>query len=100
MKAKNADRLVRNAYKVLLTRGLHGTLLYSVDPETQASLSRLIPAPRRRGSVVAPGVQRVGDERVSREPAGPTASGTSMVDRPSTAEPVIRERLSDSRPNH
>ncbi|MFG3696356.1 DNA/RNA helicase domain-containing protein [Micromonospora sp. NPDC047620] len=64
IKAKNPDRLIRNAYKVLLTRGLFGTLLYSVDPETQEFLSRLIPPPRRRGPVVAPGVRRVGDERV------------------------------------
>jgi DUF2075 family protein len=32
------DRLVRNMYKVLLTRGLVGTLLYSVDAQTQAVL--------------------------------------------------------------
>ena len=29
------QELVKNTYKVLLTRGLVGTLLYSVDPETQ-----------------------------------------------------------------
>ena len=29
------DVLVKNTYKVLLTRGLAGTLLFSVDPETQ-----------------------------------------------------------------
>ncbi|WP_341358363.1 DNA/RNA helicase domain-containing protein [Georgenia sp. M64] len=39
------DRLVRHVYKVLLTRGLRGTLLYSVDEETQAMLrSRVNPA--------------------------------------------------------
>ena len=32
------DRLVRNVYKVLLTRGMVGTLVYSVDPETQEFL--------------------------------------------------------------
>lgn len=32
------DRLVRHVYKVLLTRGLRGTLLYSMDPETQSML--------------------------------------------------------------
>ncbi|MEE6274577.1 DNA/RNA helicase domain-containing protein, partial [Georgenia sp. MJ206] len=32
------DRLVRHVYKVLLTRGLRGTLIYSVDEETQAML--------------------------------------------------------------
>jgi len=36
------DRLVRNVYKVLLTRGMEGTLLYSVDPETQAMLRGLV----------------------------------------------------------
>lgn len=42
------DRLVRNVYKVLLTRGMVGTLLHSVDPETQALLGRLV---RGRGAV-------------------------------------------------
>ncbi|WP_226924697.1 DUF2075 domain-containing protein [Georgenia satyanarayanai] len=32
------DRLVRHVYKVLLTRGLRGTLLYSMDQETQEML--------------------------------------------------------------
>lgn len=32
------DRAVRNTYKVLLTRGMRGTLVYSVDPETQEML--------------------------------------------------------------
>jgi hypothetical protein len=36
------DRLVRHVYKVLLTRGLTGTLLYSVDAETQAMLRRVV----------------------------------------------------------
>jgi hypothetical protein len=36
-------RLVLNVYKVLLTRGMIGTLIYSVDPETQALLSSLVP---------------------------------------------------------
>ncbi|WP_199044558.1 DUF2075 domain-containing protein [Glycomyces salinus] len=39
-----ADRLIRNTYKVLLTRGLRGTLLYSTDPETQEFLTSLIRA--------------------------------------------------------
>ncbi|MFE2163903.1 DNA/RNA helicase domain-containing protein [Streptomyces sp. NPDC059447] len=38
-------RLVRNTYKVLLTRGMAGTLLYSTDPETQARLRLLVPTP-------------------------------------------------------
>jgi DUF2075 family protein len=28
--------LIRNTYKVLLTRGMQGVILYSTDPETQA----------------------------------------------------------------
>lgn len=38
-----ADRLIRNAYKVLLTRGMVGTLVYSVDKETQEFLRTLVP---------------------------------------------------------
>jgi hypothetical protein len=41
------DRAVRNTYKVLLTRGMRGTLLHSTDPETQDLLSRLIPTQGR-----------------------------------------------------
>ncbi|GAA2590255.1 DUF2075 domain-containing protein [Actinomadura fulvescens] len=37
-----ADRLIRNTYKVLLTRGMIGTILYSTDPETQLFLSTLL----------------------------------------------------------
>ncbi|GAA4081327.1 DUF2075 domain-containing protein [Actinomadura miaoliensis] len=36
------DRLVRNVYKVLLTRGLRGMVIYAVDAETQAFLGKLI----------------------------------------------------------
>jgi DUF2075 family protein len=36
------DRLVRNTYKVLLTRGLAGVVLYSDDPETQEFLTDLV----------------------------------------------------------
>lgn len=39
------DQLVRNIYKVLLTRGLHGIVLYAVDAETQEFLRKLIPSP-------------------------------------------------------
>lgn len=38
------DRLVRNVYKVLLTRGMLGTLLYTVDPETHSHLTRFATA--------------------------------------------------------
>jgi hypothetical protein len=36
------ERLVRNVYKVLLTRGMIGTVIYSVDPQTRAMLRSLI----------------------------------------------------------
>ncbi|MCP2339538.1 DUF2075 domain-containing protein [Actinomadura rupiterrae] len=39
----DADTLIRNTYKVLLTRGMVGTLIYSVDPETQTYLTTLLP---------------------------------------------------------
>jgi uncharacterized protein len=35
-------RLVRNVYKVLLTRGMVGTVIYSPDPETRAMLRVLV----------------------------------------------------------
>ena len=36
------DRLVRNVYKVLLTRGMVGTVIYSTDEETRWTLRRLL----------------------------------------------------------
>jgi DUF2075 family protein len=36
-------RLVTNVYKVLLTRGMIGTLIHSTDAQTQAMLKELIP---------------------------------------------------------
>ena len=39
--ADNFDELVRNTYKVLLTRGLLGCVIYSVDQETQHMLAAL-----------------------------------------------------------
>ena len=36
------DRLIRNVYKVLMTRGMIGTLLFSTDAETNAFLRSLI----------------------------------------------------------
>ncbi|MGW4804795.1 DNA/RNA helicase domain-containing protein [Kitasatospora sp. NPDC004272] len=36
------DRLIRNTYKVLLTRGMIGTVVYSTDPETRAKLRELV----------------------------------------------------------
>ncbi len=38
------DRAVRNTYKVLLTRGMRGTSVYSTDAETQQLLRSLVPA--------------------------------------------------------
>lgn len=39
-----ADSLLRNVYKVLLTRGMVGTVIYSVDAETQSQLQSLLTA--------------------------------------------------------
>lgn len=40
------DHLIRNVYKVLLTRGMKGTLLYSTDEETRTFLHTLVPNTR------------------------------------------------------
>ena len=37
-----ADRLIRNVYKVLLTRGMRGVAIHSVDPPTNDRLRALI----------------------------------------------------------
>lgn len=37
------EKLIKNTYKVLLTRGLVGTAIFSVDPETQALFRQLLP---------------------------------------------------------
>ncbi|MGQ5261067.1 DNA/RNA helicase domain-containing protein [Micromonospora sp. ZYX-F-536] len=37
-----ADLLIRNTYKVLLTRGMQGTIVYSTDPETREYLASLV----------------------------------------------------------
>ena len=36
------DRLVRNVYKVLLTRGMQSVTIYSTDPQTRAFLRSLV----------------------------------------------------------
>ncbi|MGR8007660.1 DNA/RNA helicase domain-containing protein [Streptomyces hypolithicus] len=36
------ERLIRNTYKVLLTRGMVGTMIYSTDPETREKLRSLV----------------------------------------------------------
>jgi uncharacterized protein len=41
--AKDFDRAVRNTYKVLLTRGMRGSVVYSTDAETQDLLRSLVP---------------------------------------------------------
>ncbi|WP_330281724.1 DUF2075 domain-containing protein [Streptomyces sp. NBC_00588] len=43
----DVDRLIRNTYKVLLTRGMVGTVVYSTDPETQEKLRELVGTERR-----------------------------------------------------
>ncbi|MEU8892299.1 DUF2075 domain-containing protein [Streptomyces sp. NPDC048442] len=40
----DVDRLIRNTYKVLLTRGMIGTIVYSTDAETRAKLRELVGA--------------------------------------------------------
>lgn len=42
-KAENFDELIRNIYKVLLTRSLRGCAILSTDAETQSMLESLIP---------------------------------------------------------
>ncbi|MGD6746132.1 DNA/RNA helicase domain-containing protein [Streptomyces sp. BH106] len=43
----DVDRLIRNTYKVLLTRGMVGTVIYSTDAETRAKLRELVGAVER-----------------------------------------------------
>jgi hypothetical protein len=40
--AEEYDRAVRNTYKVLLTRGMRGSVVYSTDPETHELLRSLV----------------------------------------------------------
>ncbi|RSO22689.1 ATP-binding protein [Streptomyces sp. WAC 06725] len=47
------DRLIRNTYKVLLTRGMVGTVIYSTDAETRAKLRELTARPDGPGPVPA-----------------------------------------------
>ncbi len=49
-----ADRLIRNTYKVLMTRGMRGTVLYSTDAETRAWLGSLIRVKRGLETVYEP----------------------------------------------
>ncbi|MFE2103711.1 DNA/RNA helicase domain-containing protein [Streptomyces sp. NPDC059468] len=43
----DVDRLIRNTYKVLLTRGMVGTIVYSTDPETRERLRQLVGGSKR-----------------------------------------------------
>ncbi|MEU0804442.1 DUF2075 domain-containing protein [Streptomyces sp. NPDC005970] len=43
----DVDRLILNTYKVLLTRGMKGTIVYSTDAETRAKLRELIESEAR-----------------------------------------------------
>ncbi|PJE95783.1 ATP-binding protein [Streptomyces carminius] len=47
----DVDRLIRNTYKVLLTRGMVGTVLCSTDPETQRKLRELAGGRREAAAV-------------------------------------------------
>ncbi|EMF30082.1 ATP/GTP binding protein [Streptomyces gancidicus BKS 13-15] len=44
----DVDRLIRNTYKVLLTRGMVGTIVYSTDPRTREKLQELAGGRRRQ----------------------------------------------------
>ncbi|MFJ2647161.1 DNA/RNA helicase domain-containing protein [Streptomyces sp. NPDC087420] len=49
----DVDRLIRNTYKVLLTRGMVGTIVYSADAETREKLRELVLGrPKSRASAV------------------------------------------------
>ncbi|WUD72055.1 DUF2075 domain-containing protein [Streptomyces sp. NBC_00510] len=47
----DVDRLIRNTYKVLLTRGMVGTVVYSTDPETRDKLRELVGLERQAAAV-------------------------------------------------
>ena len=49
------DALVRNVYKVLMTRGMMGTILYSTDEETREFLTEMVDTPE---PVVRPPLSR------------------------------------------
>ncbi|EPD94836.1 hypothetical protein HMPREF1486_02650 [Streptomyces sp. HPH0547] len=52
----DVDRLIRNTYKVLLTRGMVGTVVYSTDAETREKLRELIGAAVPKAAVETAGV--------------------------------------------
>ncbi len=51
--SESIEPLLKNVYKVLLTRGMAGTIVYSVDPETQQHLESLVPSAAREPVDVA-----------------------------------------------
>lgn len=50
--ASEFDRAVRHTYKLLLTRGMLGSVVYSTDPKTKRGLAR--PAAAREVKPTAP----------------------------------------------
>ncbi|MFF7542679.1 DNA/RNA helicase domain-containing protein [Streptomyces canus] len=48
----DVDRLIRNTYKVLLTRGMVGTIVYSTDAETRKKLRELLSGGRKKRETV------------------------------------------------
>jgi hypothetical protein len=47
----DVDRLIRNTYKVLLTRGMVGTVVYSTDPGTREKLRELVGAEQEAATI-------------------------------------------------
>ncbi|MFI7072011.1 DNA/RNA helicase domain-containing protein [Micromonospora sediminicola] len=86
--ARDADRLIRNTYKVLLTRGLRGTLIHSADPDTQRFLTSLVPAAQVPGTLVAEGVRLMGARADVMESLPDRSSGQNpRAPRTGTARP-------------
>jgi DUF2075 family protein len=50
---QEADQLIRNTYKVLMTRGMRGTVLYATDPTTRGFLANLVHVRRGLETVYA-----------------------------------------------
>jgi DUF2075 family protein len=68
----DADRLIRNTYKVLLTRGMRGTVIYATDAETRAFLAGLLRGQSPGSRVDGPGrpIQPAAAWGSGAEPAG------------------------------
>jgi len=74
------DRLVRNVYKVLLTRGMVGTAIFSTDPETRDALRSLVGGRRSVDAMWASGATAIDSTDLahgSAELAGPRANPAS-----------------------